>query len=133
MTNEYYYLNRPPSIGTQPPGFTNLETWYPKQHPPEFVRGAWGIATYPDQLPFQLVYKFDLFPVNRAEALCFQAWREKPGDPEGFLEGYFNSYDAGELRAMAEAEDFWAEIIVGHCVTAEEVEDIFKEEAKSDE
>ncbi len=133
MANKYYYLSRPPSIGTQPPGFTGQETWCPKQHPPEFIRGAWGVATYPDQLPFQLVYKFDLFPVNRAEALCFQAWREKPGDPEGFLMKYLYR-DPGELRMLAdEDENFWACMILAYEIEPEQVESTFAKENESDE
>lgn len=78
--NRYYLLNRPPSIGTQPPGFTNRETRVPRQdipaNPDGYDRPAWGYVDYDAPLPLAQVFGYELEPdpANRALWLVYRYW-----------------------------------------------------------
>lgn len=126
MPYKYFYLNRPPGIGCQPSGYSERETWYPKQFRDEFPRGAWGWVTYPERLKLYDAWAKDLFPADPVEQLCYRAWQDDR-DPEKalrFLKKYFN-LDASVLKTMAD-RSYEAELILETGCTFAEVKAILE-------
>lgn len=56
----YYYLHRPPSIGTQPEGFINHESWLPAKTTPH-GRTAFGWVEYDRPLTPEETSRYELF------------------------------------------------------------------------
>lgn len=56
----YYYLHRPPSIGTQPEGFINHESWLPAKTTPH-GRTAFGWVEYDRSLTPEETSRYELF------------------------------------------------------------------------
>lgn len=134
MASKYYYLNRPPGSGCQPDGFTNHESWLPKQCPSEFPRGAFGWVEYPEPLPLEAIWKYDLFPQDTLQRTIYLAWQDSNQDPVAarlFLKEFWDldratldSFVAGEhftaidVRACKDAGYTWqeAEALLGQPV-----------------
>ena len=74
---KYYFLNRPPSIGTHPNGAVATEVWMPRQDIPGTERPAFGWAEYPDPLQFEQVWQYELFPDDEAEQDLYWEWRDE--------------------------------------------------------
>ena len=72
----YYLLNRP---DVQPSGYTAKEVWSPTKRVLGSGRWAHGWAEYAELLPFELVWKFDLFPADPEELERYWAWRDEEG------------------------------------------------------
>lgn len=83
--NRYYFLNRPPSIGTHPAGETARESWVPRQDAQledevgEYTRPVWGWVEYPQALTFEQVWKYDLIPAGKDELIRYNQWRDEEG------------------------------------------------------
>lgn len=77
--HRYYFLNRPPSIGTHPTGEINRELWYPVQDIPGTERHAWGWVEYPEALEYEQVWKYELFPHGDAAIDAYFDWRDEVG------------------------------------------------------
>jgi hypothetical protein len=58
--SRYYYLHRPPSIGTQPEGFINHESWLPAKTTPH-GRTAFGWVEYDRPLTPEEISGYELF------------------------------------------------------------------------
>ena len=82
--HRYYFLLRPPFIGTHPKdGWQDGEVWSPKQPIPpqhQIEGGAWtahGWAEYDRQLTFDEVWNYDLHPADEQERNAYIEWREE--------------------------------------------------------
>ena len=97
---KYLYRSRPPSIGCQPEGFTNRETWLPgRQHPSGDGRYFLGLVGYPQPLPFEEVYRYELWPVDEVERAEMTFWLE--GDAAKWLLRDYLSLSVEELQQCA--------------------------------
>lgn len=76
QTHKYFFLNRPPGIGCQPSGFSELVTWFPKEFPEDFPRGAFGFALYPNPLPLKDIWAKELFPADPLQRMVYIAWED---------------------------------------------------------
>lgn len=80
MNNRYYLLNRPPTIGTHPPGAIEQEVWLPKRVIPAVLPGydrqACGYVVYGEPLPLTQVWKYELEPdpANLPLWLVYRYW-----------------------------------------------------------
>lgn len=77
---KYYFLNRPPDIGTYPirPGLIETVVWWPRQLIPGTQRYAHGCVTYEQPLTWDDVWRYDLFPEQHLADEYFD-WREEEG------------------------------------------------------
>jgi hypothetical protein len=75
--NVYYFLLRPPFIGTHPAGEVSREVWQPVQNIPGTERHAHGWVKYPAPLDFDQVWKYDLYPANEDGLNRYWDWREE--------------------------------------------------------
>jgi hypothetical protein len=75
--NRYYFLNRPPSIGTHPPGEGGRKVFDFMQEIPGTERYAHGWVEYSEPLDFALVWKYELFPGDPQEMETYWDWRDE--------------------------------------------------------
>lgn len=75
----YYLLNRPPDIGTHPAGETAREVWAPSREIPGSARCAHGWVEYPEPLPFDEVWRYELLPADEDEVDRYYDWRDEVG------------------------------------------------------
>lgn len=81
MPYVYYYRNRPPGMYVQPEGFDpdTREDWYPGKLVKTMMGGDrrfMGKVEYPEPLPHQGVWDFELWPADDLEWAKYQAWLE---------------------------------------------------------
>jgi hypothetical protein len=67
MRYRYYLLNRPPGIGTHPPGAVDKKVWLPRQAIPSaeqagYDRQAFGYVSYDSPLPLAQIWQYELEP-----------------------------------------------------------------------
>lgn len=77
--HRYYYLNRPPGTGCQPPGFSNRESWFPMQNIPGTEWYAYGWVEYVRQPGFYSIWQYELRPADPDELEKYWAWRDESG------------------------------------------------------
>lgn len=75
----YWFLLRPPFIGTHPAGFTEYAQIYPREE--RVMTGGervdtFGTVDYPAQLEKEQVWKYDLLPDDPAERALYRMWHE---------------------------------------------------------
>lgn len=130
---KYYYLSRPPSIGTQPAGFVEQETWYPKEFSDNFPRGAFGWVKYDEPLTFYQAWKYDLMPADEPHSTLFNFWLHCDRDPQDtikYIKVYYDLSDAS-LETFAVKDEDWAsglvrDLKVNH--TFEQVKEILEKQ-----
>lgn len=111
MMPKYYYLNRPPSIGCQPDGFTERECWMPMQQIPGSERMAFGRVTYPEHLEFDQVWKYDLLPAAKKDQAEMVFWRE--GDDAGWIKEDYMGQPVEFLKEHKDRCRFaWAALVL---------------------
>jgi hypothetical protein len=79
QATRYYFLNRPPAIGTHPAGEVARECWLPRRDIPGTERPAYGWVDYPEPLDFEQVWRYELFPADPAEVDAYWDWRDEQG------------------------------------------------------
>jgi hypothetical protein len=72
----YYFLSRPPFIGTHPSGETNRQVWQPVELIPDTERPAHGWVEYSEPLGHYDVWRFELYPADEDELKRYNDWRE---------------------------------------------------------
>ena len=75
----YYFLNRPPFIGTHPSGETSRKVWQPVEMIPGTERHAHGWVEYPHALESYDIWRFELYPADEDELKRYNEWREEEG------------------------------------------------------
>jgi hypothetical protein len=114
MSNRYYLLNRPPSLGTHPPGETGRETWLPKRAIPTdlpgYERQACGYVEYAAPLPLAQVWNYELEPdpAHRPLWLIYRYWLDAGRDPQ---EAEWMLRDAWESE-LAAGQDWVDRVLV---------------------
>jgi len=77
MKYTYFFINRPPFIGTHPDGSIASEVWQPKQSVAGIPdRTFHGSVTYTEPLLPERIWKFELHPADKQEYLDYFEWRE---------------------------------------------------------
>ena len=72
LTCRYYYSLRPPGIGCQPDGFVEREMWWPKRNiPGDGEHDAFGWVEYPEPLPLETAWRYDLRPADPREKALY--------------------------------------------------------------
>jgi hypothetical protein len=79
---KYFYLSRPPCIGTEPDGWVEREAWSPARA--EGFRQVHGFVVYSKRLDFESTWRYDLLPEDLKEQAEIVFWRE----PEWIKEDY---------------------------------------------
>lgn len=100
-TRTYFYLNRP---GPEPPDFTGREYWLPRKFPLEFPRGAFGAVTYSEALPFEQIWKYDLFPQALLGQVVYIAWQDAEKDTPTAI-AILDQYWQMNLEALQKAAE----------------------------
>lgn len=77
--HRYYFISRPPDIGTHPAGEVRREVWYPAKDIPNTERHGWGWVEYAEPLEFEQVWKYELFPADDEELDAYYDWRNEVG------------------------------------------------------
>lgn len=75
----YYFINRPPSIGTHPQGETGRKAFAYRETIPGTERLSHGWVEYPQPLDFEQVWRYELYPADEAEADRYYDWRNEVG------------------------------------------------------
>ena len=75
-SHRYYFLNRPPSIGTHPAGEVGRKCFQYREDIPGIERLAHGWVEYPEALGFDMVWRYELYPADEEELARYNAWRE---------------------------------------------------------
>ena len=78
MNHKYYFINRPPSIGTHPAGESEREVWQPVRKTPS-GRWAHGWVEYPERLDFAEIWNYELWPADHHEFNEYRDWRDEVG------------------------------------------------------
>ena len=74
----YYFINRPPFIGTHPKGAVALESWQPKQSVPEIPDWTFhGWVEYDFRLPYSMIWEYELYPADETELVLYNEWRDE--------------------------------------------------------
>lgn len=75
----YYFINRPPFIGTHPR--ENLVSQLAFPIPATVVgfgeRRFHGLASYSSKLTFEQIWQYELYPENVEELFLYNEWREE--------------------------------------------------------
>lgn len=78
LLHTYYFINRPPFVGTHPAGALKIEAWEPRREAAGIVGWIfWGYAIYDFQLDPQLIWKYELYPADTEELQAYRDWREE--------------------------------------------------------
>jgi hypothetical protein len=80
---KYFYLSRPPCIGTEPDGWTEREAWSPAR--PQGFRQVHGFVVYPSRLDFETIWRYDLLPESLEEQAEMVFWREPEWVKDDYL------------------------------------------------
>jgi hypothetical protein len=78
MTSKYYFINRPPFIGTHPKGEISREVWQPKQSAPD-INEDWtfhGFVEYEEPLSNEDIWEYQLMPAKHSERDTYWQWRD---------------------------------------------------------
>ena len=71
----YYFVNRPPFYRARPDGAVQFSIWTPTQPVQDLDnRYFHGWADFPAQLPFDVIWKWDLLPAAPAERKAYLDW-----------------------------------------------------------
>lgn len=106
MTRRYYFLYRPPAIGTHPIGETGRETWMPRRQVPEVPRQpAFGWVEYPDPLPLEDVISYELLPQDEEERARLTLWNRYGPNAEETLRYYRDKVGRERTERLAESGD----------------------------
>ena len=83
----YLYLNRPPGIGCQPDGYTEIKHYWPRREYVEaqgdagiYEQPVYGWVDYPEPLTPYQCWKWDFLPVDRVESFVITLSRLALGD-----------------------------------------------------
>lgn len=103
----YYYLLRPPSIGCQPQGGINRET-FTYFGPVEALDGmkAHGWVEYDEPLEFDQIWRFDLMPANELERAKYRLWLYADRDPER-VQRWLNECAGKGIDWLSQQVDAW--------------------------
>ena len=71
---KYFYLSRPPCVGTEPDGWTEREGWTPTRLID--LRPAHGFVTYSQKLDPGAIWKYSLRPDDVKEQAEMKFWGE---------------------------------------------------------
>lgn len=76
--HRYYFINRPPFVGTHPAGAVAQQAWDPVMFAPDVEgRKFHGYADYAQPIGFEQIWKYELYPQNLTELMFYNAWREE--------------------------------------------------------
>ena len=77
IVHRYYFLNRPPSIGTHPTeNETGRKVWMPRKEIPGLQRPALGWTEQSEKIPFYDIWRFELLPHALGERVKYEQWRQ---------------------------------------------------------
>ena len=75
----YYFIKRPPFIGTHPDGAISQESWEPSHAIGYKTNGRrfHGFAVYNHALTFEEIWKYELYPSCETEGIAYYEWRQE--------------------------------------------------------
>lgn len=75
----YYFINRPPFVGTHPASDLVSQVAYPFRMEVAGIpdRLFHGSASYSKRLSFDQIWKYELYPDDKAEYELYCQWREE--------------------------------------------------------
>lgn len=114
--HQYLYLLRPPNYACQPDGFIERKGGLPKKDwiTPRGIVNAFGIVTYPEALPFEVLDHWSLSPCDPVEWAHYTFWLfadRRAADAKYYEQDFLNapkelvpSYLADAIRFLREAQ-----------------------------
>lgn len=76
---KYYAINRPPFPGCYPAAAAESVVYSQQVQIPASERWAHGYVVSAEPLPFEEIWRFDLYPADEAEVEAYFDWRDEVG------------------------------------------------------
>ncbi len=100
--------------GTLEKGFVEYEQWHPAKPAPEFPECHFlGWADYPQPLPFDRIWQWEVVPADRKQYIEYMFWRDADRNDDGYkllMDEYLSLSDSQLELLVDEMDSFQARL-----------------------